>query len=93
MGFVNLYDFDFLDNPPKENLDDALSELELFGAIECGTGVITETGKKVIINRGILEFDVNIYQDEVHIHVTVALNYLDGIVPAGSKSGENVDHF
>lgn len=49
MGFTDLYEFDFLDSPPKENLEDAIEELIFFDALDRSTGFITETGKKVIV--------------------------------------------
>ncbi len=54
MGFTNLDEFDFIDKPPPEIIEEAISELELFGAIEEGKGgCITETGRKVrfVVNR------------------------------------------
>lgn len=47
MGFNDLYEFDFLDSPPKENLEDAIEELTFFDALDRSTGLITETGKKM----------------------------------------------
>lgn len=56
MGFNDLYEFDFLDSPPKENLEDAIEELTFFDALDRSTGLITETGKKVIVRAEYLYF-------------------------------------
>lgn len=47
MGFNDINEFDFIDKPPKENLDSALKDLEMFQAIEGQKGPITEIGKQV----------------------------------------------
>lgn len=46
MGFIDIFEIDFLDNPPRETIQEAINELLLYQAIDA-EGEITEIGHKV----------------------------------------------
>lgn len=46
MGFINIFEIDFLDDPPREAIQEAINELRVFDAIDA-KGEITEIGHKV----------------------------------------------
>lgn len=46
MGFNDIHEINFLDNPPRETIQEAIDELKLYQALD-ENGHITEIGHKV----------------------------------------------
>lgn len=83
MGFINIFEIDFLDNPPRETIQEAIDELLLYQAIDA-KGEITEIGHKV------RHFP---YPFSIIMFSLLNIWISDGRISIGTEFSQNGNHF